>query len=618
MGSQWRLMRERRFGPLFFTQFLGAFNDNVFKTALVTLIAFQAGRLTSADPRMLATALPGLFIVPFFVFSATSGLLADKLDKAAIARAVKVSEIGVMSLAAWGFLTNGLWELIAALFLMGVHSTVFGPVKYGYLPQHLRPDELVGGNGLIEMGTFLAILLGEVLGAWLAVGPQGGVYTSIAVVGVAVLGYLASRGIPATPPVDPALKVNWNPFTETWKNLRFARRNRTVWLSLLGISWFWFYGATMLAQFPNYAKDVLGGDETVFVLLLTVFSVGIGMGSLLCERLSGRKVEIGLVPFGAIGLTVFGVDLFFATPAPADGASFTAFIAAPGHWRLLADLALLGLFGGFYCVPLYALIQTRSEKSHQSRVIAANNILNASFMVVSAVVSVLLLSAGLTIPQLFLVTAVCNAAVAVYIYGLVPEFLYRFLAWLLVHSIYRLEKSGVEHIPEEGPAVIVSNHVSLVDSLVITAASPRPIRFVMHHRIFETPLLSFIFREYRVIPIAGAKEDAVVMEKAFEEVARALDAGELVCIFPEGSITDTGDIHRFRPGVRRILERNPVPVVPLALRGLWGSLFSRKAGGGGPGPFSKIALAVGAPLQAAAATPEQLQSIVTALRGDWK
>src|ERR1043165_5634620 len=341
MGSQWRLMRERRFGPLFFTQFLGAFNDNVFKTALVTLIAFQAGRLTSADPRMLATALPGLFIVPFFVFSATSGRLADKRDRAAIARAVNVFEIGVMSLAAWGFLTNGLWELIAALFLMGVHSTVFGPVKYGYLPQHLRPDELVGGNGLIEMGTFLAILLGEVLGAWLAVGRQGGSYASIAVGGVAVLGYRASRGIPATPPVDPALKVNWNPFTETWKNLRFARRNRTVWLSLLGISWFWFYGATMLAQFPNYAKDVLGGDETVFVLLLTVFSVGIGTGSLLCERLSGRKVEIGLVPFGAIGLTVFGVDLFFATPAPADGASFTAFIAAPGHWRLLADLALL-------------------------------------------------------------------------------------------------------------------------------------------------------------------------------------------------------------------------------------------------------------------------------------
>jgi hypothetical protein len=459
-----------------------------------------------------------------------------------------------------------------------------------------------------------------VLGAWLAGGPQGGVYTSIAVVGVAILGYLMSRGIPATPPVDPALKVNWNPFTETWNNLRFARRNRTVWLSLLGISWFWFYGATMLAQFPTYAKDVLGGDETVFILLLTVFSVGIGAGSLLCERLSGHKVEIGLVPFGAIGLTVFGVDLFFATPAPGGGAHFTAFLANPGHWRMLADLGLLGLFGGFYCVPLYALIQTRSEKSHQSRVIAANNILNASFMVVSALVSVLLFAAGLTIPQLFLATALFNAAVAVYIYRLVPEFLYRFLAWLLVHSIYRLEKNGAEHIPDEGPAIIVCNHVSLVDPLVITAVSPRPIRFVMHKRIFEKPLLNFIFRDYRTIPIAGAKEDAVVMEQAFEEVARALDAGELVCIFPEGRITDTGDINPFRPGVSRILERNPVPVVPMALSGLWQSLFAhnRDKFKHLTRLFPRIRLAVGEPLAPQDVSPQGLHAAVHAMRGAWR
>jgi len=627
MSSQWRLMREQRFRPLFVTQFLGALNDNVFKTALITLVAFRAGQLTSAEPETLATLLPGLFILPFFLFSATSGLLADKLDKAAIARAVKIFEIAVMSLAAWGFVTNGFWELVAALFLMGVHSTVFGPMKYGYLPQHLRPDELIGGNGMIEMGTFVAILLGEVLGAWLAAGPHGGVTTSVVVVGLAILGYLASRGIPATPPVDAALKLNWNPLTETWRNLRFAHGNRTVWLSILGISWFWFYGATLLAQFPAYAKEMLGGDESVFILLLMIFSIGIGAGSLLCERLSGHKVEIGLVPFGAIGLTLFGVDLFFASPAApaaaAGGMHFTAFLADARHWRLLGDLALLGLFGGFYVVPLYALIQTRSEKGHQSRIIAANGILNALFMVVSALVSILLFAAGLSIPQLFLATALLNAAVAVYIYGLVPEFLYRFLSWLLVHSIYRLERSGEGHIPDDGPAVIVCNHVSLADPLVITASSPRPIRFVMHHRIYRTPILNFLFRENRVIPIAPAKEDAALMEQAFDEVAKALDAGELVCLFPEGRITETGDINPFRPGIKRILDRNPVPVVPLALRGLWGSFFSRK---GGPAmssprhlsPFSRIALAVGAPVPPAAATPEQLQSIVTALRGDWK
>jgi len=622
MSSQWGLMRERRFRPLFVTQFLGAFNDNLFKTALVTLVTFRAGQLTSADPKLLATLLPGLFILPFFLFSAQSGLLADKLDKASLARAVKVFEIAVMSLAAWGFLTNGFRELVAALALMGLHSTLFGPVKYGYLPQHLAADELIGGNGMLEMGTFVAILLGEVLGAWLATAPHGNVLASVGVVGVAILGYLASRGIPSTPPVDPALKLNWNPFTETWRNLRFAHGNRTIWLSLLGISWFWFYGATLLAQFPTYARDVLGGDESVFILLLTIFSVGIGAGSLLCERLSGHKVEIGLVPFGAIGLTAFGVDLSFAAPAsPAGGAHFSAFLASAGNWRVLADLALLGLFGGFYIVPLYALIQTRTEKSHQSRVIAANNILNASFMVVSALVSVALFAAGLSVPQLFLATALFNAAVAIYIYRLLPEFLYRFLAWLLVHSAYRLDKTGTEHIPQEGAALLVCNHVSLVDALVITAASPRPIRFVMHQRVFQVPILSFVLREYRAIPIAPASEDAALMERAFDEVGKALDAGDLVCVFPEGGMTDSGEIEQFRPGITRILQRNAVPVVPLALRGLWGSLFSRKAGPPALrhfGPFFRISLAAGAPLPPAAATPERLQGIVAALRGDWK
>jgi 1-acyl-sn-glycerol-3-phosphate acyltransferase len=623
-SNQFQLMRERRFRPLFFTQFLGAFNDNVFKTALITLVTFRAGRLTDIDPKTLATLLPGLFILPFFLFSATSGQLADKLEKSRIARAVKVFEIAVMSLAAWGFAAGSFWQLVTALFLMGLHSTVFGPVKYGYLPQHLDQRELVGGNGLIEMGTFVAILLGEVIGAWLAT-MQGGIATSATVVGVAVLGWWTSRGIPHTPPVDPSVRVGANFVTETWRNLRFAHGNRTVWLSLLGISWFWFYGATLLAQFPVYAKEVLGGDESVFILLLTVFSLGIGAGSLLCEKLSGHRVEIGLVPFGAIGLTVFGIDLYFASamPPPGAGLGFTGLLRAPAHWRLLADIALLGLFGGFYIVPLYALIQTRSEKSHQSRIIAANNILNAFFMVVSALASMLLFAAGLSIPQLFLATALLNAAVAVYIYMLVPEFLLRFLVWLLVHSVYRLEKSGLERIPESGPAVIVCNHVSYVDALVITAGCPRPIRFVMDHRIFEVPILSFFFREGRAIPIAPAKEDAALMENAFDEIDRALAAGELIGLFPEGRITDTGDIDAFRPGIARILARSPVPVVPLALRGLWDSFFSRKEGPAMSNPwrlrpFRKIGLVAGNAVSPVEATPERLQQVVLALRGDAK
>lgn len=434
MSSQFQLLRERRYGPFFGTAFLGAFNDNVLKTALVTLVTFRAGQLTTLDPRTLATLLPGLFILPFFLFSATSGQIADKLEKSLLVRWVKGVEVAVMLLASWGFMAGLLWPLVAALVLMGLHSTVFGPVKYAYLPQHLAQSELVGGNGVMEMGTFVAILLGEVLGAALATMPRGGLATSATLVGIALLGYWTSRGIPHSPAADPGLRINWNPVTETWRNLRFARGNRTVWLALLGISWFWFFGATLLAQFPAFSREVLGGDESVFILLLTVFSFGIGLGSLLCEKLSGHKVEIGLVPFGALGLTLFGVDLFLACPAAVRGAPmhFTVFLGAAAHWRLLADIVLLGLFGGFFIVPLYALIQTLGEPSHQSRIIAANNILNALFMVASALVTMLLFRLGLGIPRLFLATALANAVVVAGLVLLEPEFLVRFLCWIRV------------------------------------------------------------------------------------------------------------------------------------------------------------------------------------------
>jgi 1-acyl-sn-glycerol-3-phosphate acyltransferase len=392
---------------------------------------------------------------------------------------------------------------------------------------------------------------------------------------------------------------------------------------MLGISWFWFYGATYLTQFATFTKAVLGGDEHVATLLLALFSIGIGIGSLLCERLSGRKVEVGLVPFGSIGLSVFAIDLYFASRGlqPDGLAGIEHFISIGAHWRIVADLVLLGMFGGFYIVPLYALIQERSEPAYRSRIIAANNILNALFMVASAGIALGLLKAGLTIPQLFLATGLMNAVVAIYIYSLVPEFLMRFLAWLLIHSLYRVDKRGLEQIPDQGACVIVCNHVSYVDAIVIAACVPRPVRFVMDHRIFTTPLLNFIFRTMRAIPIAPAREDPALKEQAFVEAANALKAGEIVCIFPEGKITDTGEINRFRPGLQRILEQAPAPVVPMALRGLWGSFFSRSYRGKAMrrlrGLFSKISLVAGAPLAPEQATPERLQEKVFALRGDW-
>lgn len=445
MSNQFSLMRERRFRPFFFTQFLGAFNDNVFKTALITLVAFHAVSLTTLDGATLATLLPGLFILPFFLFSASAGQIADKFEKSRIIRFVKVFEIVIMLFASVGFITHTLWLLVTALFMMGMHSTLFGPVKYSYLPQHLAEKELVGGNGMVEMGSFVAILLGQVLGAWLAMRPAGGalagvlsseVVTSIAIVTLAAMGYWVSRGVPNSPAGDPALKINWNPFTETWRNVKFIWKNQPIWLAIVGISWFWFFGATLLAQFPNFAKNVLGGDESVFILLLTVFSLGIGTGSLLCEKLSRGQVEIGLVPLGALGLTIFGVDLYasgasiHALAGASPAIDFHAFLSQASHWRLLADIALIGLFGGIYIVPLYALIQTRSEKSHQSRVIAANNILNALFMVVSAGFSVLAFQQGLSIPQLFLATALLNVVVTIYLCIRQPEYPRRFIAWL--------------------------------------------------------------------------------------------------------------------------------------------------------------------------------------------
>jgi len=624
--SQFRLLLERRFAPFFGVQFLGALNDNVFKQGLVILLAYQTVSFTTLKSDVLQNLAQALFVLPFLLFSATAGQLADKFEKSRLISITVLIELCVMALGAIGLIARSLEVLLAALFLSGTQSALFGPVKYAILPQHLHETELVGGNALVETGTSIAILAGLVLGGWMVAQPGWGVVgVAVTTIGISGAALVLSRRIPLSPPPDPQLRINWNPVTETWHNLRVLAGHRTVFLSVLGISWFWFFGATFVTQFPNLSRHVLGADEQVVTLLLIVFSVGIGAGSLLCERLSGHRIEIGLVPFGSIGLTVFAADLSWALSDYAAGGviSLREFALAAENWRILIDLGLVGVFGGFYIVPLYALIQTRSEKSRRSRVIAGNNILNALFMVAAAALAIALFEAGLTIPQLFLVTALLNAAVAFYIYTLVPEFLMRFLVWLLIHSVYRLEKSGLEHIPEEGPALLVCNHVSFVDALIIAAACRRPIRFVMDHHIFRIPVLNFVFRTGRAIPIASAREDPVLMERAFEEIARGLEAGDLIGIFPEGRITDTGELFPFRPGIMRALARTPVPVVPMALRGLWGSFFSREGGAAMSRPFrrgmfSKVALAVGRQIAPQLVTPEGLQAEVLALRGDWK
>lgn len=622
--NQFQLLTERRFLPFFLTQSSGAFNDNLFKQAVVVLVGYLTPGITSSQIDLYSNLAAALLIAPFFLFSATAGQLADKLDKAAMARWVKFGEILIMAIAGLGFLTGNLVVLMLAVFLMGTQSTLFGPIKYGILPQVLDGRELVGGNGLVEMGTFLAILLGTIVGTYL-MHQHGAVVITAAVLGVALFGWLVALKIPALPALAPELKVDWNVLRATWRSLADLKRERAIFLSCLGISWFWFYGSIYFIQLLNYARSVLGGDYQVYTLLLAIFSVGTAVGSLLCEKLSARRVEIGLVPFGSLGMTVFGLDLYFAWPE-ARGAlerPLTQFLSEPAAWRVGFDLFAMSVFGGFFIVPLYAMVQSRAAPAMRSRIIAGNNILNALFMVAASVAAVLLLKGvGLSIPELFALTALVNVLVAVYIYTLVPEFTLRFFTWLLINTLYRIRVEGLERIPESGPVLLVCNHVSYVDALLIGGSVLRPTRFVMYYKIYRLPVLNYLFRAARTIPIAGAKEDPELLERAFAEIARALEAGEVVCIFPEGGLTWNGEIAPFKKGVERILATHPVPVIPMALQGLWGSFFSRWHGAEGkwrwPRRFwSRVGLVIGTPRDGRSVDAAGLEVEVRALRGAW-
>jgi 1-acyl-sn-glycerol-3-phosphate acyltransferase len=622
--SQLELFRGRRFWALFATQFLGALNDNVFKNALVILITYKALTIAALAPEQLVVLSGAVFILPFFLFSATAGQLADKYPKPRVVRWVKAAEIAIMALGAVGFMTESLGVLLVALLLMGMHSTFFGPVKYSILPQLLSEDELVGGNALVETGTFLAILLGTILGGALAAMDDPGLSTvSVIVLIIAAAGFCTSLLIPLLPPANPTLRIQWNPLPPTLETYEVTRQNRAVFLSILGASWFWFFGAAVLSVLPIYTKDVLHADEHVVTLFLALFCVGTGLGSLLCERLSDRKLELGLVPFGSIGMSIFALDLFLVG-APAEVAhtglfNLGAFLRQPGAIRICADLLLLATFSGFFIVPLYTLMQQRSEATHRSRVIAGNNIVGAFFMVLSSLMLAALLAVGATIPQIFAVLALLNAAVAGYIYKLLPEFLFRFICWVIASIMYRLKTVGRDNIPHDGPALLVCNHVSFVDWLIISSACKRPARFVMYYGFFKIPLLGWFFRDAKVIPIAPARESEETLEAAYDQIADELAAGEVVCIFPEGTVTKDGKMNPFRPGVEKIIRRTPVPVIPMALCGMWGSFFSRKYGRAMSKPFrrvwSRLTLIIGEPIPPEQVTAVALQQRVAALGG---
>jgi hypothetical protein len=624
--SQLGLLRSRRFAGLFWAQFLGAFNDNLFKNALVILVAYQGASLWRFGTDQLVALSGGILILPFVLFSATAGQLADRYRKSTLVRWVKLGEIAIMGIAAAGFLTGHIGLLFAVLFLLGCQSSLFGPVKYSILPQLLHEDELVGGNALVETGTFLAILLGTIVGGVvIAAGPAGRAWIAAVVILIAAAGYATSLLVPRTEAENPSLRIAPNPLGPLRETYAITRRVHSVFLSVLGVSWFWLFGAAILALLPIYTKDVLRADEHVITFFLAAFCAGIAIGALLCERLSERKLELGLVPLGSIGMSVFALDLFLAgvptagAVGPGELLGLSGFLALPRSWRIVADLTLLAVFSGFFIVPLNTFIQQRAVPAERSRVVAGANILSAVFMVGASGLLLACFALGLGVVQIFGVLAVLNAAVAVYIYRLLPEFLFRFICWIVANCMYRLRTVNRENIPADGPVLLVCNHVSFVDWMIVASACKRPARFVMYHGFLKVPLLGWFFRDAKVIPISPAREDEHLMQIAFDRIAAELEAGEVVCIFPEGALTKDGRLGRFHRGVEKIILRTPVPVVPMALVGMWGSFFSRQGGNPMRHPFrriwSRIQLMIGAPLPPEQVTADGLAAQVAALGG---
>lgn len=616
------LLSQRRFLPYFVTQFLGAFNDNIFKNVLLILVAFAGSQALPISSNLFINLAAGLFILPFFLFSATAGVLADKVDKDRFIRQVKLAEVVIMLLAAIGFLTQSYVMLLFLLFLMGTQSAFFGPVKYALLPQQLSNEELLSGNALVETGTFLAILLGTLGAGVITAMDNAVVIASISVMLFALFGYISSRFIPHIPASNSELKVQWRPISQTFNTLSIAKQDAIIHKSILAISWFWFLGACYLTQFPNFTKLHLNGGESAVAFLLALFSIGIAVGSQLCDRLSKGRIEYGLMPIGSIGITLFGGLMAFSIPESLPAlTSFKQFISYSTLWPTFAYLLLLGMSGGLFIVPLYTLMQYRAEPKKRAQVIAANNIYNAMFMVGSAITGIVCLGVlNMSIPDLFLLLSLANIVIALYILSVVPIYAVRFLLWILTHTMYRLKKTNLHHLPKEGSALLVCNHVSYMDALLLSAASPRLIRFVMEEDYANIkPLKRFLCRA-GVIPISAENRGSI--RNAFKQIEQALANGEIVCIFPEGRLTNDGEVQEFMRGMDIILKRSSVPVIPLALKGMWGSYFSRhkgKAFTGLPCRFrSKLEIEAGTPVAAKYASAETMREKVIQLRGNFR
>lgn len=558
---------------MFWAQALGALNDNVFKNALVILVLYKGWTVGSLRPELFAVLAGAIFIAPFLLFSAWGGQLADSMDKARLVRWLKTVEIGVALVAVVGLLAHSSALLLLALFGFATQSAFFGPVKYAILPQLLEPDELLGGNALVESGTSLAILLGTMGGGFLAAHDPRLVALAVLVIAV------AGRGFAGTVPPAPALseepRKDW--FRANGEALSLTWQTVPMLLTVLGISWFWLFGSACLTLLPLYSQKVLHGDENVTTLLLAAFSIGIGLGSQACEKLSAGRMELGWVPIGSLGMTVFALDFSLLRFSSVSRTALDL-LQDPLTLRMLFDLAGIAVSGGLFIVPLYTFIQKRSADASRSRLLAGNSLWNSTFIILSSMVIFVCLSRQVSLPDFFFGLALINTVIALLAYRKLPEFTLRLFVVLVTKVFYSLRVYHRERVPEEGACLIVANHVTLVDWLFLASGTDRPVRFVMYHTYYNMPLAHFIFRDGGAIPIGSARSHPQILEQAFESIHRALNEGEMVIIFPEGKLTTDGEVDAFRRGVERILARDPVPVLPMALKGLWGTRWSKKEG----------------------------------------
>ena len=614
------LLKQRRFLPYFCTQFLGAFNDNVYKNALVIMITY---RLAVENPGILINLAAVSFIFPFFIFGSMAGQLADKYEKSMLIRRIKIAEIVIMLLGSMALYFQSVPIMLFILFLMGSQSAFFGPIKYSILPQHLPASQIIDATGYVEAATFLAILVGSILGGFLGNDIAIQYYLMATLLTIAIVGWRVSREIPSAAAASPDLELSFNIWKSSKEILVFARSDIQVYRSILALSWFWAFGSIILTQFPVFASKVLFGGWSVATSLLAMFTIGIALGSIICAKLSSGKIEIGFVPIGAFGMSIFAWRMGTTDFPPAEEVrTLMEFLVLPGSWMVMLDMAMTAFSAGMFIVPLYTLLQVRSEEAVRSRVIAANNIINAIFMVGAGIFGAGMIYFGYTVLDIFKAAAIFNLIAALYILSIIPHFLLRLIGWVLIHSVYRIKKHDLHHIPKQGPALLVCNHVSFVDPVILLALAPRPARFVMYYTFYEFPIAHRLFKWLRSIPIGPKRERPNLLKEAMDTISQSLEEGQLVCVFPEGEITKNGEIQKFQPGVEDILKRNPVPVIPLAIRGMWGSWFSRHKGSamqGLPAAFMKrISVISGPPVAPDDANRFSLYKKVAELRGDEK